>query len=128
MSPHASIGTLILFFAFIETTNIPIVQKSYRARATPCDPLARFSPIQFIAAATGSNVTKNPSERVRLSEGQLSVLPDDAARCETNKALARDADCFLASSVYSINGSALEVVEEGEEVSAVEEGRGDCPP
>lgn len=62
--------------------------------------------------------------------GQSHSAAQAFAQHTAKKALARDADCFLASSVYSIHESALEVVEEVEEVSAVEEGRfrGDCLP
>ena len=56
--------------------------------------------------------------------GQSHSAAQAFAQHTAKKALARDADCFLASSVYSIYESALEVVEEVEEVSAVEEGRG----
>ena len=61
--------------------------------------------------------------------GQSHSAAQAFAQHTANNALARDADCFLASSVYSIHAE-LEVVEVVEEVSAVEEGRfrGDCLP
>ena len=50
--------------------------------------------------------------------GQSHSAAQAFAQHTAKKALARDANCFLASSVYSIYESALEVIEE------VEEGRG----
>ena len=55
--------------------------------------------------------------------GQSHSAAQAFAQHTANNALARDADCFLASSVHSIYESALEVIEEVEEVSAVEAGR-----